>query len=674
MLFLHILKKYSPFLFVAISFFSASAQINTDQVTRIGRNALYFEDYVLSIQYFNQVISAKPYLAQPYFFRGIAKYNLDDFKGAEADATIAIGHNPFITDAYELRGLARQNLGNVKGAVEDYDKILSMLPENRSILFNKALALEELKEYDASRSAFDALLTSHPNFDIGYIGRAQLNLATKDTVAAKSDIEKALSINKHAVNAYVMRADIAINSNKDYSQALEDMNEAIKLQPRFAGYFINRAFLRHRLDDYYGAMSDYDYALQLDPLNYVALYNRALLRSEVHDFNKAIDDLTKVINLRPNDFRALYNRAVVLREKGDYKEALEDVNKVIEEFPDLAAAYFLRFDIKRAAGMKGAEDDYSKSLTLAKQRIKKHAIEGTEDEVPDLMVGGEDGEASEAQETVAARFSSLLTVANNATVEQEFNNKDIRGKVQDRNRSIEIEPMFVLTYYNSPTELRPTGNYIREADELNRTHTLRYLLQVTNREASLDDPEEIEKHFRSIAYYDSYLASHTPRAVDYFGRAMDQMTVRNYAAAIKDLDQALAISPDFTLALLLRSTARYKQALSELNNPENARKVNMSITLHGVVDDLDKVIKQSPNMAIAYYNKGVALAELQDFTSALSAFTNAIELAPDFGEAYYNRGYVFFKLGNRTAGTNDLSKAGEMGVVPSYNLLKRMDR
>ena len=133
MLFLHILKKYSPFLFAAISFFSVSAQINTDQVTRIGRNALYFEDYVLSIQYFNQVISAKPYLAQPYFFRGIAKYNLDDFKGAEADATIAIGHNPFITDAYELRGLARQNLGNVKGAVEDYDKILSMLPENRSI-------------------------------------------------------------------------------------------------------------------------------------------------------------------------------------------------------------------------------------------------------------------------------------------------------------------------------------------------------------------------------------------------------------------------------------------------------------------------------------------------------------------------------------------------------------
>ena len=48
------------------------AQINTDRVMTIARNALYFEDYVLSIQYFNQVINAKPYLYEPYFFRALA--------------------------------------------------------------------------------------------------------------------------------------------------------------------------------------------------------------------------------------------------------------------------------------------------------------------------------------------------------------------------------------------------------------------------------------------------------------------------------------------------------------------------------------------------------------------------------------------------------------------------
>ena len=69
------------------------AQINTERVMTIARNALYFEDYVLSIQYFNQVINAKPYLFEPYFFRGLAKINLDDYQGAEADCDEAIRRN-----------------------------------------------------------------------------------------------------------------------------------------------------------------------------------------------------------------------------------------------------------------------------------------------------------------------------------------------------------------------------------------------------------------------------------------------------------------------------------------------------------------------------------------------------------------------------------------------------
>ncbi len=62
-------------------------------VMTIARNALYFEDYVLSIQYFNRVINAKPYLYEPYFFRGLAKINLDDYQGAESDCDAAIQRN-----------------------------------------------------------------------------------------------------------------------------------------------------------------------------------------------------------------------------------------------------------------------------------------------------------------------------------------------------------------------------------------------------------------------------------------------------------------------------------------------------------------------------------------------------------------------------------------------------
>ena len=102
------------------------AQINTDQVLRIGQNSLFFEDYVLSIQYFNQVIKVKPYLAKPYFFRSVAKLNLGDYKGAEDDATLCIDRNPFIVDAYQVRGVARQNSRKFAEAITDYDKALNL--------------------------------------------------------------------------------------------------------------------------------------------------------------------------------------------------------------------------------------------------------------------------------------------------------------------------------------------------------------------------------------------------------------------------------------------------------------------------------------------------------------------------------------------------------------------
>lgn len=248
---------------------------------------------------------------------------------------------------------------------------------------------------------------------------------------------------------------------------------------------------------------------------------------------------------------------------------------------------------------------------------------------------------------------------------------------------IELEPMFTVTYYTSPTELKPNGDYLREVDDLNRTRALRYVLQVTNHEYTLTDPQEIDSHFQSIEYYNSYLATHTPRAIDYFGRAMDQITVKNYAAAITDLDRAISAAPDFTVAYLMRAIARDRLSdmplsqttqLSHTGNGTNAQpQGSPGIQMkRQVIADLDSVIRLAPTMAIAQFNKGVALARQRDFTSALAAFNRAIELKPDFGEAFYNRGYTYFQLGNRQAGSADLSKAGELGIVPSYNLLKRM--
>lgn len=673
------------------------AQINVDQVVRVGRNALYFEDYVLSIQYFNQAIAAKPYLAQPYFYRAVAKYSLDDMRGAEADASLAIDRNPFITDAYEIRGVARQNSGNLEGAIADYRKVLDMMPVNKGVMFNLAMAQQDAGLTDSAEVTFQRLFKLSPGYERAYMGYANLLLHKGDTVGAQTNIDKALDINRFNVGALIFHANLAMQKGKDgFATALADMDEAIRLEPRQPSFFVNRAYLRHELDDYYGAMSDFDYALQLDPVNTSAIFNRAILRAEVGDHDRAVADLDRVVSLTGGkDYRALFNRAMINKERGRLQDALSDAEVIVNAFPDMPAAYFLRFDIREAMGDKGARADYDRSIAMAKANRKAAPDDATEasrghaDDDPFFNFDPENADA------VAGRFNSLVTIDTSAETAEvagalgaaSKGGRSIRGRVQDADGAVELEPLFVVTYYTSPTELRPSGDYMKEADDVNNTRVLRYLLQVTNREVALDDPADIRRHFESVDYYTSYISTHPPRAIDFFGRGMDFMTVRDYSRAAADFGEAARLSPDFTLAYFMRAIATLREAESDRAaasadddapsapgaggaTPHRLR----HLAARQAIADLDTVLTLSPQLAIAHYNKGVIYASQGDYTSALSALNEAIALKPEMGEAYYNRGYVYFMLGNGSAGAADLSRAGELGIVPSYSLLKRMSR
>ena len=647
---------------------AAAAQINTDQVLRVGQNALYFEDYMLSIQYFNRVIQAKPYLAQPYFFRAIAKLNLEDYNGAETDASKAIELNPFLTDAWEVRGVARQNLGKNADAIADYDHALQLIPRNRQLLFNKALAQSDIDDYEGADSTFSALLTYYPGFDSGLLGRARLNLSRSDTVAAVADIDKAIGINPNAVNAYIMRADIAINRDSDFDAARADLDQAIRLQPRLAGLYVNRAYVRYKLQDFFGAMADFDYAIELDPLNDHALFNRALLNMEAQANDRALDDLNRVLELRPDNISAHYNRTLIYMKKGMWKEALGDVELVIADDPGLPEPYFIRAEIYDHLGRaQKARADYDRGRRLAR------TVTGT---APDQGDGDDAGIRSDAE--TARRFATLVTVDDNAEIQEEYNNPAIRGHVQNRNLRIEPEPWLELAYYFTPTELRTSTYYIKEVDDINATRSLRQTLRVTTGVPVLDE-ETSAAHFRSVDYYNSYLSTHTPRAIDYLGRALDFMTLRDYASAIRDIDRALALTPDAALAYYLRAQAAYHRWQAESEAPDTSAGLDAATrqslsrkALDDILDDLAHLIELSPRMAEAWYNKAVVHIAAEDYTSALAALNKAIELKPEMGEAWYNRGFIYLKLGNERLGVADLSRAGQLGIVPAYNLIKRI--
>ncbi|MDD3969462.1 MAG: tetratricopeptide repeat protein, partial [Proteiniphilum sp.] len=62
----------------------------------------------------------------------------------------------------------------------------------------------------------------------------------------------------------------------------------------------------------------------------------------------------------------------------------------------------------------------------------------------------------------------------------------------------------------------------------------------------------------------------------------------------------------------------------------------------------------------------------KDYRAAIADYTKAIELEPQFAEAYFNRGISRLSIGETGAGLDDLRKAGELGIIQSYSIIKRM--
>lgn len=325
------------------------AQINTDRMMNIGRNAIAYDDYVLSISYFNLVINYKPHLYEPYFYRGVAKFYLDDYSGTIHDCTEAIQRNPYFPNSYELRGLAYINMDKFTEAIQDYKVVTEMSPDTRALWHNLALCYLEMDSLDRADSITDIIIRKWAKQADGYTIKAQVLMQKKDTTTAETYIDKALEVDKFNLNALVAKANILM-THEQYSEAIPYFDESIRLNPKSAGSLINRALCHYHLNRYREAMADYDLALEIEPRNFIGHYNRGLLRANVGEDNLAIEDFNFILSIDPDDMMATFNRATLLENIGDYRGAIRDYTTVINEFPKFLYGYERRAAARRMVG------------------------------------------------------------------------------------------------------------------------------------------------------------------------------------------------------------------------------------------------------------------------------------------------------------------------------------
>ena len=143
---------------------------------------------------------------------------------------------------------------------------------------------------------------------------------------------------------------LAYDDKGEYDRAIEDFDQAIRLDPTAAETFNNRGVARSHKGQFDRAIGDYDQAIALDPGYAEAYSNRGSALGDKGQYDRAIRDFDRAIELQPDNAFAYNNRGVIYGETGRYDRAVEDFDVAIKLNSSYAEALNNRGIAKRKLG------------------------------------------------------------------------------------------------------------------------------------------------------------------------------------------------------------------------------------------------------------------------------------------------------------------------------------
>jgi tetratricopeptide (TPR) repeat protein len=173
---------------------------------------------------------------------------------------------------------------------------------------------------------------SRKNRAIAYNNRGIARHNKGDLERAIEDYNEAIRLNPRHAGAYYNRG-VAWRNKGDLERAIEDYSEAIRLNPRHAGAYNNRGIAWKNKGDLERAIEDYDEAIRLNPRDAGAYYNRGAARQNKGELERAIEDYSEAIRLNPRHAGAYNNRGIAWQNKGDLERAIEDYSEAIRLNP-----------------------------------------------------------------------------------------------------------------------------------------------------------------------------------------------------------------------------------------------------------------------------------------------------------------------------------------------------
>ena len=642
------------------------AQYDKDAFYYRGRRALADGKYAQAIENFNILTQLDTADYWTFFFRGIAKYNLGDIRGARQDFDRSVHINPVFTSGYHYRGITESRYGNYDQALADLQHAIDLRPGEIGLYFSRGVTYFLSQQFDNAVKDFDKYIRKEPKDPSAYLNRGASFLFLGDTLKAVADYNKAIRLDRFDPEGYVRRGRVYA-SQKKYDLAIEDMDKAIELDTTNTFAYFNRAIMYYEQEKYKEAMTDLNRVLQDEPGNALTLYNRGLINAQLGAFEDALDDMDRVLNINPENVLAYFNRASIFIEMGLYKNALEDYDKAIELYPDFAKAYMNRAYVKNLLGdLKSSKKDYE----TAQKKVREYR----EKNVSDM--------GSFADTT--KKYSSLISL------DADFAKKDFNDELlQHRDIDIRLRPLykFVVTGQKDDTNYALNRGYENSlvsrfkaelpvgVDVKNEAvHMSGETMAAVEAAAYAGADATAEMLFLRALY--EYEGKQFNSSLNYYGQASEKAQEKEDVSRM--YESFYRMNRGALRAEMIEFIASIESNVQVLSMDDagttRARvkdQVTRSYDYTDAVEDMKAAAEIMKDMPYVYYNLGNLYCLSSEHINSIDNYTKAIELYPYMGDAYFNRGLVLIYLKDKEKGCIDLSRAGELGVQDAYGVIKK---
>jgi tetratricopeptide (TPR) repeat protein len=321
-----------------------------------------------ALEILDECLKLYPGYYDAYALRAGTREQLKDLDGALTDYSIYLEKIPDNPDVLMSRAVLRYNLGLYEQSREDFIKMLTLSSaETNAIMFRQNASVSDknamvtttgqrhnpivlnylglieskVKNPRLAISYLDSAIRLDPREPDFFVNRGLAKESVGDSTSAFMDYETALALNPdHTLARHNFEA-LKAKGTKGISKE-ERLSHTINVDSTMVYPYLERAQQRFESGFYEGALQDYDQALRLDPENAEIWFARGLTNERLKDYKEAFSDYTKAIDIKEDYAKIWLSRGNVLLKLERYSDAIEDYNVALVYRADYPSAYYNR--------------------------------------------------------------------------------------------------------------------------------------------------------------------------------------------------------------------------------------------------------------------------------------------------------------------------------------------